>query len=134
MPFLRMSAGPWQMPALTSSVPMSAGSDLHYFAEGGIPGAPCVYPMVIGHEPAGEIVRTGPGVAGWSPGDRAALEPAHYCYHCEFCITGHHNVCENIRFLSTPGEPGFFREFVNLPAANALPLPSTLGFREATLF
>lgn len=125
--------GPGEVQVRVDSVGI-CGSDLHYFAEGGIPGAPCVYPMVIGHEPAGEIVRTGPGVTGWSPGDRAALEPAHYCYHCEFCITGHHNVCENIRFLSTPGEPGFFREFVNLPAANALPLPPTLGFREATLF
>ena len=66
--------------------------------------------MVLGHEPAGIVVKVGAGVTGWSPGDRAALEPALYCYHCEFCRSGHHNVCANIRFLSNPGHPGFFRE------------------------
>jgi L-iditol 2-dehydrogenase len=110
------------------------GSDVHYFSEGGIGDTPCVYPMVLGHEPAGEVVRVGPGVSGWAPGDRAALEPAIYCYHCEFCLSGRHNVCNNMRVLSTPGDPGFFRDHVNLPAGNLLPLPRGLGLPEATLF
>jgi L-iditol 2-dehydrogenase len=110
------------------------GSDVHYFSEGGIGDTPCVYPMVLGHEPAGEVVRVGAGVTGWAPGDRAALEPAIYCYHCEFCMTGRHNVCSHIRFLSTPGDPGFFREYVNLPVGNLLPLPPGVGTDEATLF
>jgi L-iditol 2-dehydrogenase len=110
------------------------GSDLHYFSEGSIGDTPCKYPMVLGHEPAGVVSKAGPGVSGWSAGDRAALEPAIYCYHCEFCLTGHHNVCSNIRFLSMPQDPGFFREFVNLPAANLLPLPAGLSLEEGTLF
>ena len=110
------------------------GSDLHYFAEGGIGDTPCTYPMVLGHEPTGVVVRTGPGVKGWSPGDRAALEPAIYCYHCEHCLAGRHNVCANLRFLSMPGDPGYFRDYVNLPVRNLLPLPERLGFREGTIF
>ncbi len=109
------------------------GSDLHNFSEGGIGDTPCIYPMVLGHEPAGAVVKTGAGVSGWSVGDGAILEPALYCYHCEFCLTGHHNVCANLRFLSTGDEPGFFREFVNLPAHNLLPLPRNLSFREGTI-
>jgi L-iditol 2-dehydrogenase len=109
------------------------GSDLHSYGEGAIGDTPCVYPMVLGHEPAGEVVRTGAGVTGWAAGDRAALEPALYCYHCEFCRSGRHNICANIRFLSTPGHAGFFREFVNLPEANLLPIPPRLSFAEATL-
>jgi L-iditol 2-dehydrogenase len=109
------------------------GSDLHYFSEGLIGDTPCVYPMVLGHEPAGVVVRTGAGVAGWAKGDAAVLEPAMYCYHCEFCLTGHHNVCANLRFLSTPGYPGFFREYVNLPAHNLIPLPKNVSLREGTL-
>lgn len=109
------------------------GSDLHYFSEGGIGDARCVYPMVLGHEPAGVVVKTGPGVSGWSAGDRAILEPALYCYHCEQCMTGHHNVCANIRFLSMPSEPGFFRELVNLPARNLLALPKNLSDTEGAL-
>jgi L-iditol 2-dehydrogenase len=110
------------------------GSDLHYFSEGGICGTPSVYPMVIGHEPAGVVVKPGSGVTGWAPGDRVALEPAIYCYHCEQCLTGHHNLCSRLRFLSTPPDPGFFRQYVNLPAANVLPLPAGIGFQEGTLF
>jgi L-iditol 2-dehydrogenase len=90
--------------------------------------------MVIGHEPAGVVVKPGSGVTGWAPGDRVALEPAIYCYHCEQCLTGHHNLCSRLRFLSTPPDPGFFRQYVNLPAANVLPLPAGIGFQEGTLF
>src|SRR5690349_324546 len=64
------------------------GSDVHWYAEGGIGDTACIYPMVLGHEPSGTVVKTGPGVTGWSAGDRAALEPAIYCYQCEFCQSG----------------------------------------------
>ena len=109
------------------------GSDLHAYTEGAVGSAPNVYPMVLGHEPAGRIMKTGAGVTGLAAGDRGALEPALYCYHCEFCLSGHHNVCANIRFLSTPQHPGFFRELVNLPAANFLPIPARMSFGEAAL-
>jgi L-iditol 2-dehydrogenase len=89
--------------------------------------------MVLGHEPAGTVVAAGAGVTGWSPGDRAALEPALYCYHCEYCRSGRHNICENIRFLSTPGHAGFFREFVDLPAANLLGIPKSMPMQMAAL-
>jgi L-iditol 2-dehydrogenase len=110
------------------------GSDLHYYAEGCIGDTECVYPMVLGHEPTGEVVRLGQGVSGWQPGDRVILEPALYCYHCEFCMSGRHNICSRIRFLSTPGEPGFFREVVSLPGRNVLALPQGVGYAEGTLF
>lgn len=109
------------------------GSDLHSYAEGAIGDTPCQYPMVLGHEPSGTVLAVGAGVTGWSVGDRAALEPALYCYHCEFCRTGRYNVCANIRFLSNPGTPGFFRERVNLPAKNLLPIPASLPPDVATL-
>ena len=109
------------------------GSDLHAYTEGAVGSTPNVYPMVLGHEPAGRIVKTGTGVTGLAAGDRGALEPALYCYHCEFCLSGHHNVCANIRFLSNPHHPGFFRELVNLPADNFLPIPTGMSFNEAAL-
>ncbi len=109
------------------------GSDMHAYGEGAVGGTPNAYPMVLGHEPAGTIAKTGAGVTGLTAGDRGALEPAHYCYHCEFCLSGHHNVCANIRFLSTPHHPGFFRELVNLPVANFKPIPKTMSLEEAAL-
>ena len=109
------------------------GSDLHAYSEGAVGSTPNVYPMVLGHEPAGRIVKTGAGVTGLAAGDRGALEPALYCYHCEFCLRGLHNVCANIRFLSNSPDPGFFRERVNLPAANFRPIPAAMSFGEAAL-
>jgi L-iditol 2-dehydrogenase len=109
------------------------GSDLHSYQEGAVGDTPARFPMVIGHEPAGSIVKTGPGVSGWSAGDRAAFEPAIYCYHCEFCMSGHHNVCAEIRFLSTPGNPGFFRDYANIPAGNLIPIPADMSAPHATL-
>jgi L-iditol 2-dehydrogenase len=89
--------------------------------------------MVLGHEPAGTIVKTGAGVSGITVDDRGALEPAIYCYHCEFCLRGQHNVCANLRFLSNSPYPGFFRELVNLPVANFRPIPARMSFGEAAL-
>jgi L-iditol 2-dehydrogenase len=124
--------GPGYVQAQVSAVGI-CGSDVHYFSEGAIGDVPCTYPMVLGHEPAGTVLKTGPGVTGWAPGDRVILEPALYCYHCEFCLTGHHNVCEHIRFMSQPEVPGFFRDVVNIPASNLLAMPPELSAAEGTL-
>lgn len=124
--------GPGEVQVRIESVGV-CGSDLHAYTEGAVGSMPNVYPMVLGHEPAGTIVKTGSGVTGLAAGDRGALEPALYCYHCEFCLSGHHNVCANIRFLSNPRYPGFFRELVNLPVANFRPIPGGMSLDEATL-
>jgi L-iditol 2-dehydrogenase len=109
------------------------GSDMHSYSEGGVGDTPCRYPMVLGHEPSGVVVKTGPGVTGLSPGDKGALEPAIFCYHCEFCLRGQHNLCSRLRFMSTPSEPGFFREYVNIPVHNFLPVGPGLAVEEASL-
>jgi L-iditol 2-dehydrogenase len=124
--------GPGEVQCRVESVGI-CGSDLHAYGEGQVGGMPNAYPMVLGHEPAGVIIKTGAGVTGLAVGDRGALEPALYCYHCEFCLSGHHNVCANIRFLSNPNYPGFFREFVNLPVSNFAPIPANLSFDAAAL-
>jgi L-iditol 2-dehydrogenase len=109
------------------------GSDMHAYTEGAVGGLPNVYPMLLGHEPAGRIVKIGTGVTGLAVGDRGALEPAYYCYHCEFCLSGHHNVCANLKFASNPNHPGFFRELINLPVSNFQPMPTGMSYNEAAL-
>ncbi|HYW44812.1 MAG TPA: alcohol dehydrogenase catalytic domain-containing protein [Bryobacteraceae bacterium] len=124
--------GPGEIQVRVNAVGI-CGSDLHSYSDGGVGDTPCAYPMVLGHEPAGTVVKAGAGVTGWSRGDRAALEPALYCYHCEFCRTGNHHLCVNIRFLSTPGNQGFFRDLVNLPAANVMAIPGNLSLELASV-
>jgi L-iditol 2-dehydrogenase len=123
---------PWEVRVRVQAVGI-CGSDLHSYSEGAIGDTPCEYPMVLGHEPAGVVTEVGAGVTGWSPGDRAALEPALYCYHCEPCLAGRHNICANIRFLSTPGHAGFFREYVDLPAGNLMGIPRFMPMDAATM-
>jgi L-iditol 2-dehydrogenase len=110
------------------------GSDLHHFVDGHIGDVETVYPTVLGHEPTGTVTALGEGVTGWAPGDRVACEPPIYCYHCEWCMAGRHNLCEHVRFMSNPGVPGFFRDHVTLPAVNLLPLPKNLSFVEGSLY
>lgn len=48
-------------------------------------------------------------------------------------MSGRHNVCANLRFLSNPHHPGFFRELINLPVTNFRSIPATMSFDEAAL-
>jgi L-iditol 2-dehydrogenase len=125
--------GPGEVQVRVRSVGI-CGSDLHYYSDGFIGDVKIHYPVVLGHEPTGEVLKAGSGVSGVSRGDRVMLEPAVYCYHCEFCRSGHHNVCENIRFFSSPPDPGFFREVMNVPVQNVLPLAPSLDLDVGTLF
>ena len=124
--------GPGQVQVRVAAVGI-CGSDMHNFTEGGIGDSRCKYPMVLGHEPSGVVLKTGTGVTGVSPGDQFALEPGIACGHCEMCRVGHVNLCDNMRFMSSGGIPGFFCERINLPAHNLIPVPKHVGLREATL-
>ena len=108
------------------------GSDMHYYLEDNCAGTPAKYPSVLGHEPAGEIAAMGAGVAGLAVGDRVAVEPAVCCGHCEFCLSGKRNLCENVRFMGGVQLPGLMREFAVMPAHNVLKVPAEMDFVTAT--
>jgi L-iditol 2-dehydrogenase len=124
--------GPGQVQVKVAAVGV-CGSDMHNFTEGGIGDSPCRFPMILGHEPSGVVLKTGAGVTGVGLGDHFAFEPAVPCGHCEYCGRGLHNLCLDMCFMSSGGVPGYFREFVNIPAHNLIPVPKHVGLREATL-
>jgi S-(hydroxymethyl)glutathione dehydrogenase/alcohol dehydrogenase len=51
--------------------------------------------MIIGHEGAGIVVKTGAGVTGLREGDKVILNWAMPCGHCFQCIEGNRHICEN---------------------------------------
>ena len=51
--------------------------------------------MIIGHEGAGVVVKTGAGVTGLREGDKVILNWAMPCGHCFQCIEGNRHICEN---------------------------------------
>jgi L-iditol 2-dehydrogenase len=74
-------------------------------------------PLVLGHEVAGEVVKTGEGVEKFKPGDRVAATHHVPCNTCHYCLGGHHTVCETL-LKGTHFHPGGFSEYIRVPAIN----------------
>ena len=53
-------------------------------------------PRVLGHEMAGEIVKTGKDVEGFSVGDRVFVSHHVPCYNCRYCKDGNYTACETL--------------------------------------
>lgn len=109
------------------------GSDMHWYQDGRIGEIPAVYPQVLGHEPAGEVIAVGAGVHEFKNGDRVVIEPSVTCGHCEYCLRGQHNHCVSGVFLGGPQAPGLFREYATIPAANCTLFDPKLDYGIATL-
>jgi L-iditol 2-dehydrogenase len=109
------------------------GSDMHWYKEGGIGESKAQYPLVLGHEPAGEIVAVGKGVESVRVGQRVAVEPAITCGLCEFCLAGQHNNCVSSIFMGSSQLPGSFREYALAPERNVMPIPDNMSFAAATV-
>jgi L-iditol 2-dehydrogenase len=109
------------------------GSDMHWYLDGSIYGLPATYPLILGHEPAGEVVRMGAGVSGLRIGDRVSIEPTISCGHCEYCARGQHNNCVQSQFMGSPQLPGLLREYALVPAHNAERVPENFTYTQASL-
>jgi NADPH2:quinone reductase len=112
------------------------GTDLHII-DGDSPLAR--YPIIPGHEFAGEVVAVGNNLqqqtkngTSITVGSRVAIEPNLYCGRCEFCRTGHENLCLHYSAIGVTTN-GSIAEYVTVPATKAYVLPDTLSFREASL-
>ena len=106
-------------------------SDVHYYRTGRI-GNQVIrrWPQTLGHEAAGEVAFAGPGVRGFKPGDRVAIEPATPCGKCVHCRAGRGNICPRVGFLGMPGHPGALAEYLVMPAGNLERLPEGISFEE----
>lgn len=87
-------------------------------------------PHTLGLEGAGVISRVGEGVDPARLGERVAVSYIRTCGHCEWCLRGMENICENRRLL---GEhiPGTYAEKILTPANHCLPLPDGVDFADA---
>jgi alcohol dehydrogenase len=89
-------------------------------------------PTVIGHEFCGVVEEVGAEVTRWKKGDRVVVPFSGGEGTCEWCRTGHHNMCD------TPILPGLvygggFGRYSSVPYAdvNLVRLPDGIGFVEA---
>lgn len=84
-------------------------------------------PHVNGCEVTGTVEAVGPGVTGWSRGQRVIVFPGFSCGRCEFCLRGERTVCLRYGYLGAHRDGGY-AELVKAPAANLLPLPDAITF------
>ncbi len=96
----------------------------------GWPGLKLPLPHISGSDGAGEISELGPGVVGFEVGQRVAINANIGCGHCEVCLAGRDNMCEDWHLL---GETihGTLAEYVVVPARNLLALPDEIDFETA---
>jgi L-iditol 2-dehydrogenase len=109
------------------------GSDVHYYEHGRIGEFVVESPLVLGHEPAGEVVGLGTGVTRVGLGARVSIEPGRPDFTCSECLAGRYNLCPNMAFFATPPVDGALAEYVVVHEAFAHPVPDTLGDDAAAL-
>ncbi|WP_067495140.1 zinc-dependent alcohol dehydrogenase family protein [Actinoplanes sp. TFC3] len=104
------------------------GTDLHIMDGEFAP----AFPIVPGHEFAGEIVEVGAQVTDYAVGDQVAVDPSLYCGYCYQCKRARGNQCENWNAIGVT-RSGAAAEFVAAPRANLYRLSGGLAARDAAL-
>lgn len=103
---------------------------LDIWVRSGWPGIKLSRPHIPGADGAGTVDALGPGVEGWSVGDRVTFDPTLSCGVCEFCRAGWENRCVDFR-LKGEHVSGTYADYITVPARNLLRLPEHISFAEA---
>lgn len=91
------------------------------------------YPVVLGHEFAGDVVELGEGVTGLRVGDTVSGAPLVPCMKCDDCQNGNFSLCRHYSFIGSR-EQGSFAEYLVMPAANAVKYDSSIPYEQAAMF
>ncbi len=127
---LEPQAGPGE---LLVRVRACALNHLDLWNRRGLPGRSLPLPHVLGNDSAGEISALGPGVSGFSPGQRVMLQPGTSCGRCAACLSGEDCACREYKILGYQIHGGY-AEYVRCPASNPIALPDDFTFEEAAAF
>ncbi|MFE5078934.1 zinc-dependent alcohol dehydrogenase [Streptomyces mirabilis] len=106
------------------------GTDLHIFH--GDMDTRVAAPAVLGHEMSGRVVRVGPGVEGWRPGDAVTVMPLRWDDTCPACRAGHQHICQHLDFIGIDS-PGAMQQRWTVPASTLIRLPESLALDRAAL-
>ncbi|HWB03900.1 MAG TPA: galactitol-1-phosphate 5-dehydrogenase [Verrucomicrobiales bacterium] len=108
------------------------GSDVH-----GMDGSTGrrIPPVIMGHEAAGIVVRSGANAGAWQQGERVTFDSTLYCGSCAYCMEGQVNLCKNRRILGVScadyRQHGAFAEYVSVPGRVVCRLPAGVTFEQA---
>jgi NADPH:quinone reductase-like Zn-dependent oxidoreductase len=99
----------------------------------GVPGVRITPGWILGSDCAGVVDVVGTGVTSVRVGDRVVLNPGVSDRTCEYCRTGDNPLCLRYAILGEH-RPGTLADYVVVPAANVLTIPSTIPFETAAAF
>jgi alcohol dehydrogenase, propanol-preferring len=89
------------------------------------------FPIVPGHEIAGQVEEVGEETNGFKRGDRVGLSVLFSsCGSCEYCVSGSENLCPTWVWTGMMVDGGY-AEFVIAKAAYVVRLPDELSYIEA---
>lgn len=103
-------------------------SDLH-IQDGTI--ATVQVPFTPGHEMAGVIVKTGPGVTQVNVGDHITAAIDIICHECRYCMDGRTNLCRSLVRIGFETN-GSHEEYCVIPEENAFKVADWLPFEQVT--
>ena len=87
------------------------------------------FPLIIGHEIAGEIVEIGPGVSNVKVGDGVTSYYYINCGYCKWCLSGYEPLCENTGGNVGRECDGGYAEYIKLPAHLFLKFPDGIDYK-----
>lgn len=90
------------------------------------------FPMVFGHEVAGEVVELGRNVTSLQKGDMISAETHIVDGTCYQCRTDRMHICQNLKILGVDTD-GVFAEYFALPERNAWKNDSDLDLAVASI-
>ena len=89
------------------------------------------YPLIMGHEMAGEVV-SAPDGSAHEVGARVLVDPAVSCGRCDLCLAGRANLCRNGGLLGRDMD-GVFTEYIAAPANRLVPIPPEISEKASGL-
>ncbi|MCD9023793.1 alcohol dehydrogenase catalytic domain-containing protein [Cohnella sp. NL03-T5] len=87
-------------------------------------------PLIMGHEFAGTIAKTGNGAVKYRKGDRVTVNPLETCGECVDCLGGNEQLCSRRKLLGAHA-PGAFAEYVVVAENNIYLLPDSVTMDQA---
>ena len=96
----------------------------------GMPGIKIPLPHILGNDVAGVVRKTGDLVTWVKPGDEVMLQPGTSCGHCDECLSGRDNFCDEYDIIGYRRDGGY-AELVAVPGVNVISKPTNLSWPEA---
>lgn len=88
------------------------------------------YPLIMGHEMAGEVAEAGAACTGVKPGDRVVIFPLLPCFSCEACAREAYAQCHDYGYYGSRRHGGY-AEYLDVKPWNLLAIPDGVSFEDA---